>query len=482
MIGQEPVACPVGCNFKVENLFFNVPARRKFLKTNATELNNILAAFERIVLVYPEIAFMLYSNGQELMNLKAGSLKQRITDVFGRKSVQEMLPIEVETALCRITGFVGKPEYARKKGTHDYFFVNGRFMKHAYFHKAVCSAFERLIPTGMQVPYFIYFDVNPADIDVNIHPTKTEIKFENEQSIWQILVAAVKDAIGKFCDVPTIDFDTEGKPDIPVFNPENDLVEMPRVSYNPSYNPFASSSPKPRPVSEIPGKTNSLPDAWEQLYEMPSTPVYTEESLFQDEKGGGQVENEILEKSPIHYQYKGRYIMTAVKSGLMIIDQQRADVRIRYERYMGMIGLRNANSQRVLFPEVMEFSPSDSVAVQKFLPELSSMGFDINHLGGGSFVVNGIPSGLDGLDPVRLVRNIVADVIEKGVGDMESVHASLALGLARHAAIPYGQVLSNEEMEHIVNELFACSNVNYTPDGRTVLTILPQQDIEKLLG
>ena len=248
MVSQEPVACPVGCNFKVENLFFNVPARRKFLKTNATELNNILAAFERIVLVYPEIAFVLYSNGQELMNLKAGSLKQRISDVFGRKSVQELLPVEVETALCRITGFVGKPEYARKKGTHDYFFVNGRCM---------------------QVPYFIYFDVNPADIDVNIHPTKTEIKFENEQSIWQILVAAVKDAIGKFCDVPTIDFDTEGRPDIPVFNPESDPIEMPRVSFNPSYNPFASSSSssKPKPVTEHYGKTTQVPDEWQKLAE-----------------------------------------------------------------------------------------------------------------------------------------------------------------------------------------------------------------------
>ena len=481
---QEPIACPVGCNFKVENLFFNVPARRKFLKTNATELNNILAAFERIVLVYPEICFTLYSNGQELMNLKTGSLKQRISDVFGRKSVQEMLPIEVDTALCRITGFVGKPEYARKKGTHDYFFVNGRFMKHPYFHKAVCSAFERLVPAGMQVPYFIYFDVNPTDIDVNIHPTKTEIKFENEQSIWQILVAAVKDAIGKFCDVPTIDFDTEGRPDIPVFNPVTDSVEMPRVNYDPSYNPFASSSskPKPVPVTEFHGKTSALPDAWEQLYQISPTPAYTEESLFRDDRGGAQTNNEILEKSPIHYQYKGRYIMTAVKSGLMIIDQQRADIRIRYEHYMGSMGQRPTSSQRVLFPEVIEFSPSDSVAVQKFLPDLTEMGFEINSLGGGCFVVNGIPSGLDGLDPVRLVQNIVADVLEKGVSDAESVHASLALGLTRHAAIPYGQVLSNEEMEHIVNELFACTNVNYTPDGRTILAILPQHDIEQLLG
>ena len=304
VVGQEPTACPVGCNFKVENLFFNVPARRKFLKTNATELNNIMTAFERIVLVYPDINFMLYSNGQELMNLKAGSLRQRIADVFGKKISQELLPVEVDTAICRITGFVGKPESARKKGVHDCFFVNGRYMRHPYFHKAIVNAFERLVPEGMQVPYFIYFDVAPADIDVNIHPTKTEIKFENEQSIWQILLAAVKDAIGKFCEVPSIDFDTEGRPEIPVFDPQHDAIELPRVKYNPEYNPFAgdSHSSKPR-----------VTPGWQHLYEAATTvPSYSEENIF-DPAPVSETSTIISEKSPVHYQYKGRYIMTAVK-------------------------------------------------------------------------------------------------------------------------------------------------------------------------
>ena len=232
VVGQEPVSCPVGSNFKVENLFFNVPARRKFLKTNATELNNILTAFERIVLVYPQVCFTLHSNGSELLNLKAGSLRQRIADVFGRRFHQELLPLDVDTVMCSITGFVGKPETARKKGSHEYFFVNGRYMKHAYFHKAVMNAYDRIIPTGMLVPYFIYFEVNPADIDVNIHPTKTEIKFENEQAIWQILTATVKDAIGKFCEVPSIDFDTQGRPEIPAYDPSR-AVSPPSPKYNP---------------------------------------------------------------------------------------------------------------------------------------------------------------------------------------------------------------------------------------------------------
>jgi len=482
VVGQEPVSCPVGSNFKVDNLFFNVPARRKFLKTNATELNNILTAFERIVLVYPAIEFTLYSNGQELMNLKAGSLRQRISDVFGKKASQDLLPVEVETSLCRIMGFVGKPESARKKGGHDYFFVNGRYMKHPYFHKAVCSAFERLVPVGMQVPYLIYFEVAPSDIDVNIHPTKTEIKFENEQNIWQILLAAVKDAIGKFCDVPSIDFDTEGRPEIPVFDPLHDTVQMPQVQYNPAYNPFDSSTPSSARSGsqERAHKPSVLPD-WQKLYEQP-TVDHTEGRLFQEQNTGDTSEMLISEKSPVHYQYKGRYIMTAVKSGLMIIDQQRADIRIRYEHYMSAMRQKAASSQRILFPEMIEFTPSDSILVQKFLPDLRQMGFDITHLGGGSFVVNGIPSGLEGLNPVTLVKSVVADAIDKGSGDAEGIYATLALGLARHAAIPYGQVLSNEEMERIVNELFSCPNVNYTPDGRAILCIMPQQDIERLFG
>ena len=482
VVGQEPVSCPVGSNFKVDNLFFNVPARRKFLKTNATELNNILTAFERIVLVYPAIEFTLYSNGQELMNLKACSLRQRISDVFGKKASQDLLPVEVETSLCRIMGFVGKPESARKKSGHDYFFVNGRYMKHPYFHKAVCSAFERLVPVGMQVPYLIYFEVAPSDIDVNIHPTKTEIKFENEQNIWQILLAAVKDAIGKFCDVPSIDFDTEGRPEIPVFDPLHDTVQMPQVQYNPAYNPFDSSTPSSARSGsqERAHKPSVLPD-WQKLYEQP-TVDHTEGRLFQEQNTGDTSEMLISEKSPVHYQYKGRYIMTAVKSGLMIIDQQRADIRIRYEHYMSAMRQKAASSQRILFPEMIEFTPSDSILVQKFLPDLRQMGFDITHLGGGSFVVNGIPSGLEGLNPVTLVKSVVADAIDKGSGDAEGIYATLALGLARHAAIPYGQVLSNEEMERIVNELFSCPNVNYTPDGRAILCIMPQQDIERLFG
>lgn len=473
---QEPVNCPVGSNFKVENLFFNVPVRRKFLKSNATELNNILTAFERIVLVYPEINFSLHSNGQELMNLRSGSLRQRIADVFGKRFNQDLLSVDVETTMCKIIGFVGKPESARKKGAQNCFFVNGRFMKHAYFHKAVMQAFERLIPVGMQVPYFIYFEVAPSDIDVNIHPTKTEIKFENEQAIWQILLAAVRDAIGKFCEIPQIDFDTEGRPDIPTFDSQR-KTDMPSPSYNPTYNPFKQHSEHPRKTVE----------GWEQLYESLPHQRSVETDIFQPVSEGSDMERPnpqplIEEKSPVHYQYKGRYIMTAVKSGLMIIDQHRADIRIRYERYLTQLKARTSGSQRVLFPEVIQFSPSEEVVLEKILPELNTMGFDMSDLGHHSYGLNAVPTGMDGIDYVQLVKDMVSDTIGKGTGNLDEIHASLALSMARYAAIPQGQVLSNEEMETIVNELFACSNVNYTPNGKAILCILPQREIEQLLG
>lgn len=487
-VGQEPCACPVGSNFTVENLFFNVPARRKFLKSNTTELNNIITAFERIVLVYPQISFTLHSNGTELFNLRSCSYRQRIVEVFGKRLNQDLLPIGVDTSLCRIHGFVGKPESARKKVLQQYFFVNERYMKHAYFHKAVMTAFDRLIPQGEQIPYFLYFEVPAENIDVNIHPTKTEIKFENEQAIWQILLASVKEAVGKFNDVPSIDFDTEGKPDIPVFNP-NGSTSAPKISFNPQYNPFKQSSQPQR-------TTNT--ESWESLYAGLDTNTETlQTDLFgQEDTPIGNVDNGetiissvatapdattmIEDKSPTHYQYKGSYIMTAVKSGLMIINQHRAHVRILYEAYLRQLSEHKVHSQKVLFPEMVQFSVSDSVILEHILPEMTEMGFQLDNLGGGSYAVNGVPAGIEGLNAVTLITDMVAAAIESGTHVKEEIDHVLALSLARNAAIPQGQVLSNSEMESIVNELFACSNVNYTPSGTPIIAIMQQHDIEHL--
>ena len=487
--GQEPVACPVGSNFKIENLFYNVPARRKFLKSNSTELNNIMTAFERIALVYPEISFTMHSNGLEVMNLHAGTLRQRIVDVFGKRLNHDLLPVEVETSMCSITGFVGKPESAKKKGVQQYFFVNGRYMKHPYFHKSVMNTYERMIPAGMQVPYFIYFTVPAGDIDVNIHPTKTEIKFENEQAIWQILTASVNDSIGKFCEIPSIDFDTEGQPEIPLYDPSLNIAP-PKPQYNPSYNPFETTSSAHK---------DKVIDQWEELYkglhsgesfsqveQEPSADLFESSGLCSAPEEGGVVQskigNTIEERSPSHYQYKGKYVMTAVKSGLMIIDQNRADIRIRYERFMHQMEQEVSRTQKVLFPEVVQFAPSAKVMVVKLLPYLQKVGFDLTDLGGNSFSVNGVPAGLEGINSVSLLQEIVADATEKGCTSATDIHSTLALGMARRSAVTYGEVLGNEEMETLVNDLFASSNVNYTPDGKAILCILPQRDIEQLLN
>ena len=525
-VSQEPVQCPVGCNFTISNLFYNVPVRRKFLKSNTTELNNIVTAFERIALVYPDVAFTLYNNQTELYNLKAGGLRQRIVDVIGKKINQHLLPIDIDTTMCKISGFVGKPESARKKGARQFFFVNGRYMKHPYFHKAIMTAYERLVPEGEQIPYFIYFTVNPTDIDVNIHPTKTEIKFENEQTVWQILTAAVRDAVGMFNDVTAIEFDTEGQPDIPALGamPQAD-ISAPKVQYNPAYNPFNEPSAQ---------RSSAAPDNWEQLYKGLSSAHSRQQSapsLFGNDTGGviqsrSNVANKpfadngivlskgfskpdglnaesagfnalsadtdmlsastepspLEEKSPTHYQYKGRYIMTSVKSGLMIIDQYRAHTRILYEGYIEQMQKRRPSSQKPLFPDTIHFSASDKVVVEAVMPELQNIGFELTPNEEGDYKITAVPSGLDGLDYVALVQDLVASAREKTTSAIDDINHSIALELARNAAVTYGQVLTNAEMENIVNSLFACSNFSYTPDGKKILTMLRQTDLEQLFG
>lgn len=484
---QEPVSCPQGCNFNVKNLFFNVPARRKFLKSNQTELNNILTEFERIALVNPDISFTLHHNGTEMLNLPAIQLKQRIMGVFGKKINQELLPLEVDTTMVRITGFVGRPDSSRKKGARQFFFVNGRYMRHPYFHKAVMDAYERLIPVGEQVSYFIYFDVDPANIDVNIHPTKTEIKFENEQAIWQILTAVIKETLGKFNAVPSIDFDAEGMPDIPAFESSPyTAVQPPKTDYDPNYNPFNTSS---SPASYTRQKT----DGWEELYggymvaepsfAYPGEPVYPEEQeIAEPEQPALYASSEArpaTESSTQHYQYKGRYILTSVKSGLMVIDQQRAHIRILYDRYLSQIENRKGASQGMLFPDIVQFPVSEVPVLESILDDLSSLGFDLTDLGGGSYAINGIPSGIEGLNPSELVQNMVHSAIEKGGKVKSDVQGLLALSLAKAAAIVPGQVLTNDEMNQLVDELLTSMTPNYTPEGKPVLTLLNDEELEK---
>ena len=480
VVSQEVCSCPVGANFEVSNLFFNVPARRKFLKSNQTELNNIIQDFERIVLVNPAVAFTLSSNGNRLMQLTAGGLLQRIVAIFGKKLGEQLLPLQVETSLVRISGYVGKPEAARKKNSSQYFFVNGRFMRHPRFHYAVMEAFSHLIPEGDQVPYFIYFEVDPAGIDVNIHPTKTEIKFENEQEIWSIIVAAVRDALGKFNAVPTIDFDVEGRPDIPAYD-SNHMpdVKMPRVQVNPGYNPFSGHSESRRPARQ-----------WEKLFEgaggkeqgarehlgtqqsqdnpLAPCPSPLAPSLFQDPQ----------DISTQHFQYKGQYILTAVQSGLMLVDQRRAHTRILYERYMRQMREQSAATQGLLFPELLELSPSDAALLTGILDDVRALGFDITPLGGSAFSIVGTPPGQ--ANPAAVVQQMVESVKQQDGLHAEALHHQLALVLARNNAIEVGEVLSPVQMETLIADLFQCEIQNLSPSGKPILTIIQQEQIDKM--
>lgn len=493
---QEVVSCAKGSNFAVRNLFFNVPARRKFLKSNQTELSNILTEFERIALVNPNVSFTLYHNDTEMLNLPAIQLRQRIMGVFGKKLNQDLLSFQIETSMVKIHGYIGKPESARKKGARQFFFVNGRYMRHPYFHKAVADAYEGLIPVGEQVSYFIYFEVDPANIDVNIHPTKTEIKFENEQAIWQILSASAKEALGRSNAVPSIDFDTEGMPDIPAYDPlpyagSAPAAAPPVTSYDPTYNPFDIKHVAPSSYT-----SRSSASGWEPFYQgLEKKPQQVEmdwKDSFPEEMPQEEPEVELpaeptlhdssvaVEKAAQHYQFKGKYILTSVKSGLMIIDQQRAHVRILYDQYMEHIAARKAASQGMLFPDMVHFSASELPVLESIMDDLSALGFDLSNLGGGSFAINGVPAGIEGLNPEQLVTNMVHTAIEKGCKVKEEVQSMLALSLAKAAAIVPGQVLTNDEMNGLIEGLFSVSTPNYTPDGKTVLAVIKEDEIEKL--
>lgn len=478
---QSPCACPVGTNFLIRDLFYNVPARRKFLKSNQTELSNIVQEYERVALSNPSVAFSLMHNGAVLSKLPMGTLRMRVLGIFGKKLDSQLLDMDVSTTMVRVRGFVGKPESARKKGAHQFFFVNGRFMRHPYFAKAVAEAFGQVLPADAQVPYFLFLEVEPSEIDVNIHPTKTEIKFENEQAIWQILMASVREVLGKCNAVPMLDFDTEGKPDIPVFQGYAANVAQPRLEVDTSFNPFKStpsrggSSSQPGPADQPgPEGFGEMPDFSDFAYQ--SGQVEAEDGeLF-------SAASDDMERSASHIQLQGLYILTPVRSGLMIVHQQRAHMRILYDQYFRQMEGQPVSTQGLLFPELVQLSASDAVLIEEVTDELHSLGFDIASLGGGTFSLSGMPASLQGVAPDALFHDMVRSLKEQGTGMDNEVRHRLALTLARNSAMVRGQVLDEAEMDDVINRLFACANPNYAPDGRLIVTILKQEDVDKIFA
>ena len=480
LVEQKAVACKIGSSFSIKNLFFNVPARRRFLKSDATELNNIMTEFERVALIHPEIGFTFHRDETLVMDLRPSSFRKRITSLFGNNLDKQLLPVQVETSLIKIDGFVGNPESARTKGARQFFFVNHRYMKHLYFNRAVMAAFDKLIPSDKQVPYFLCLEVDPGKIDVNIHPTKTEIKFEDDQAIWKILLAAVKESLGRFNVAPSMDFTDENVLEIPVFNPTTP-VASPQIEYDRSYTPFQDT---PRTSSS----RNYAPDRWEDLYaslkKTTSTAVNQVQEVVQplfDEPKSEPTTEPVEKDTAVYFQYRGKYIFTTVRSGLMMIDQNRASLRIAYDRFMKQIKQHSVVVQGLLFPEILQVPVGKSVVFSEHLSEMATVGFDIESMGGGRFAVNGVPAGTEKQDILLLVQEVYELFINNAGTALDKIYHQVALTLARRNLLPNGQTLNNEEMKKLVDDLFLCEIPNYTPDGKLVLTIIGNEKIESLL-
>ena len=466
VVRQEVCSCPVGTNIKVSNLFFNVPVRRKFLKTDQTELRNLLTEFYHIVLVYPKVNFTFVHNDEIILELPAGTEKQRIEAVFGNPKrnvyTSAFVDIHTDTELVSIRGFVVKPEAATRKA-EQYFFVNGRYMRHPYFLKAVQTAYSGMLTADYQPSFFIYFDIAPEAIDVNIHPTKTEIKFADEQTIFQILMASVREALGKFTLAPQIDFDTNGNIDIPL--PQNITTSRPQVTHDPSYNPFHTRN------TVYPDRT---PKNWESLYEGMPTSRDLEVSTSRPK----DPVIPMADTAPL-WQYGARYIVMPTEEGLLLINRHRAHIAVLYAQFMEQLGTNQGAMQQLLFPEILQLPQDEMVLVQTLLPDLRTIGFDLEQLSPDSYSIQGIPAQLANQSAVPVLQEIIRNVRERGADTRAEWREQIARSLAQSAAIPYGKTLTETEMRDLVQRLLALPDYRRLPDGKIIVSLLSDEEINK---
>ena len=480
VIEQEPVQCPDGSNFTVKNLFYNVPARRKFLKKDSTEMNHIIQEFKRVALANTDLTFSLIHNNVLLYKLNPAKFGKRIVDVFGDSMRDNLIPVRSETRIVSIQGYIGHPEKAKKRGYEQFFFVNSRFMRNPYLHKAIMDAYEKIIPHGSIPAYFINLKVPADTIDINIHPTKTEVKFEDQQAIWQILNASVKEALGKNNIVPSLDFDQEGNIGIPPLK-KNREVNPPSIEVDPDYNPFekeSGSSGDNRNKQSQADKENLK--NWESLYQDFEQPPGQRTITLTSKAGSGTKSGSTERRDASKFlQFKDRYIMTPVKSGLMIINQHRAHTRILYEYYLQTQGNRSGIIQKQLYPEEIQLNNSDYNLLKDIKDEVKKIGIEIRLKSSNTIEVKGIPAESDITNPLMVIESLLEQYADnKDFG--ESLMERIALSLARATAIQYGRVLEHEEMRELLDRLFACSAPNYTPDGQKVVSFIKTEEIEKL--
>ena len=473
---QTLVSTPTGTSFSVKNLFFNVPARRKFLKKNVTEFNHIINEFQHIVLTHPEIEFRLFHNNSEVFHLAKSNKRQRIINLFGKKTNQNLVTLQTETSIINIDGFIGKPEFAKKRFGEQFFFINNRFMRNPYLHKAIMNAYSEILPHDTIPSYFINLEADPNTIDINIHPTKTEIKFEDQQAVWQILRSAVKQSLGKNNIVPSIDFNQEKDFSISSLTKSTE-IRQPSIEINPQYNPFNETQ-----TSFNTNKNNI--NNWEKLYDSfkNESPDDEDKQLRTLLSTNINIESQNAEDNNISdnfFQFKNKYILTPVKSGLMLINQRRAHERILYEKYLYSLKNDSSITQKSLFPNTIELTAIEHSIIINILDEINSLGFDIKDNGDNSITVNGMPADSNNNEPKVLIDQLLFEYQNSETSFKEKEKERVAQSLAKASAINYNQTLCNKEMREITDMLFACSSPNYSPSGKKIISIISSDDLEK---
>lgn len=466
---QQPCTTPAGTSIQVKNLFYNVPARRQFLKSDAHEMRLIIEEFQRVALVNPQISFNLINNGRMQLQLPVVSLKQRISSLFGNNYQEKLVPVEVDTEVIKITGFIGKPESARRTKGEQYFFANNRFIKHPYLNHAIEEVFNTLIPEGHFPSYFLYLDVNPQDIDINIHPTKTEVNFQNHQAIYGILKSAVKEAIGKYSLFPTIDFDT--KPEYNFFFPKDRPVVVPGIKINPEYNPFSKKEQPDLGLSSFYVGPQVVIDKNEpDLPDFPSgQQVLTIDSDFESEQ----------KETRDFIQFQNKYIISKLKSGIIIIDQQAAHERILYEKFMERIEKRPGNVQQQLFPQTVKLSAPDAQLISDLMDTFNKLGFILEIFGQNTFIVNGSPAELPDSNMQQLIDDVLENYKKNQTNLKIDKQNNLARSMSKNLSMKQNKALTLEEMQSLVDGLFACKVPGISPSGKSIVITISTEEIEK---
>lgn len=473
---QEPTSTAPGSSIYVKNLFYNTPARRNFLKGNSVEMRHIVDEFQRVSLAHPEIFFTLHHDGNEVFHLPKSNLKQRIVHLLGNSYNQRLVPVEEETSIITLKGYVGKPEFAKKTRGEQFFFINNRFIKDPYLNHAVLTAFEELLPSDSYPLYVLFIDIDPSKIDINVHPTKTEIKYQDEKSIYAIIRSAVKRSLGRYNITPTLDFNQETGFSQMITQKAPEDITPPQISFNPNFNPFATEQ-KPYKESTFSRFTNAeqkgIPQNWSTLYTIAEAPIALQEQLpLAKETPQVTIADQTVEKVSKQqiFQLHNRFIISQIKSGFILIDQQAAHERILYERFLKQLNAHSGTSQQSLFPQTVDLNVNDFELVKELLPEIQSLGFLIREFGKNTVVIEGIPANIGSAVNEKELLEQLLEGFKKNRSHLQlNKLENLAHTMAKNAAIKSGIVLSVEEMNRLVDELFACQLPNTSLHAKPII-------------